>query len=629
MRFQLLIFIFLLIISQINAQSPGNIAPTFWVKAGAGVEEGSSDPAEPDDPVQFWLDQAGSHNCSQTILANRPIFKNNSSDNINYHPVITFTDIAGSTNDSYFTLSTPERGDFDFYILLSSNQTTSGNRFWNQPVFWGGDLNFGNMDLAFTINENNTLNIGGGQSGDFNIYGSTTINNQPRLIQISRTVNGVSDSDYAWRIDAGENGASNRTEPDNGRLLTSTLRLGKHDNGEPIGFHGKIAEIAVYNTAQSVSNRAKIESYFAIKYGISLSEDYVNTLGTTLYSAGSYTSGIVAIGREDSQALLQKQSHNINMDTHIYLSSLAVDNSSNVGSFSANNQFIIMGHNNEAIFANGSDEFPAGENIFSRIDREFKVTNTNFDGTFSIDLDMGSLTINTAHLRLLVDSDGDFSDAAIASTSFSYSGSTLTINNISTTQIPENSTRYFTIASIHSDTPLPVELKQFKATQMNNNKVKLSWQTASELNNAYFKVQRSSDKQNWSVLKELNGAGNSSKPTYYSYVDHAPLQRESYYRLMQVDFNGSHSFSSILAVEKNTISSPFSAYPNPVHNQTFVRGNKKELENIKVFNILGQDVTNRVFLFPNGSRVELDLSRLPNGLYAIKSGKKSIKIYKH
>src|SRR5262249_3785882 len=86
--------------------------------------------------------------------------------------------------------------------------------------------------------------------------------------------------------------------------------------------------------------------------------------------------------------------------------------------------------------------------------------------------------------------------------------------------------------------PLPVELIAFIA-ERHGEKNDLDWTTASEINNDYFAVQRSSDGKSFSDCGIVQGAGNSATQTIYTFSDDRPLQSPvSYYRLKQVDFDG-------------------------------------------------------------------------------------------
>jgi hypothetical protein len=95
--------------------------------------------------------------------------------------------------------------------------------------------------------------------------------------------------------------------------------------------------------------------------------------------------------------------------------------------------------------------------------------------------------------------------------------------------------------------PLPIELLEFNATA-NGDVVDLSWTTASEINNERFEVERSSNAQNFAKVATVAGAGNSNMLLSYSATDAQPLNGVSYYRLKQIDYNGSYAYSDIVPV---------------------------------------------------------------------------------
>ena len=88
-----------------------------------------------------------------------------------------------------------------------------------------------------------------------------------------------------------------------------------------------------------------------------------------------------------------------------------------------------------------------------------------------------------------------------------------------------------------NSTPLPVVLSAFNA-ECKDHAVALSWTTVSEVNNAYFTIERSTDAQSWETVLELPGAGNSNSPLHYTAQDDRPHGGLSYYRLRQTDYNG-------------------------------------------------------------------------------------------
>lgn len=101
---------------------------------------------------------------------------------------------------------------------------------------------------------------------------------------------------------------------------------------------------------------------------------------------------------------------------------------------------------------------------------------------------------------------------------------------------------------------LPIELVYFSAKLIENT-VSLEWKTKSELDNDYYYIQRSKDGINWQNLLLVDGAGTSSVEILYQHEDRNPYLGVSFYRLMQVDFDGSFTFSPIETVTRSTFES--------------------------------------------------------------------------
>ena len=171
---------------------------------------------------------------------------------------------------------------------------------------------------------------------------------------------------------------------------------------------------------------------------------------------------------------------------------------------------------------------------------------------------------------------------------------------------------------IQVNTPLPVELISFSA-HLQKNYIYVGWQTASEINNEKFILEKSSDGENWFTIAEVNGAGNSHSILNYSYIDDGEILAVQYYRLTQVDFDGTKETSKIIEVSA-TISRSFQvqAYPNPTSNLcTF----NFELENdgiyyLKAINNIGQEVYSTVIAGVSGNnKITLSLQNFANGIY--------------
>ena len=138
--------------------------------------------------------------------------------------------------------------------------------------------------------------------------------------------------------------------------------------------------------------------------------------------------------------------------------------------------------------------------------------------------------------------------------------------------------------------PLPITLTCFKAQSVGAT-IQLNWTTASETNNDYFTIQRSSDAFSFQDIFSIPGAGNSNIINHYMAIDQTPFDGALFYRLMQTDFNGTSKFSNIIFVNFNK-PLPFTIYPNPFSTSiTFVlvdisikKINRCELN---IYNVLG------------------------------------------
>ncbi|MFN0173008.1 MAG: T9SS type A sorting domain-containing protein [Saprospiraceae bacterium] len=92
---------------------------------------------------------------------------------------------------------------------------------------------------------------------------------------------------------------------------------------------------------------------------------------------------------------------------------------------------------------------------------------------------------------------------------------------------------------------LPIELLYFKS-KSDNGATELTWSTATEIDNDYFSIQRSTNGHIFSEIGQERGAGTSYEPQDYIFTDERPLQGKNYYRLKQVDFDGKYSYSQVV-----------------------------------------------------------------------------------
>jgi acylphosphatase len=123
-----------------------------------------------------------------------------------------------------------------------------------------------------------------------------------------------------------------------------------------------------------------------------------------------------------------------------------------------------------------------------------------------------------------------------------------------------------------TEVPLPIELLSFEA-KLDNQSVIVTWKTASEINNDYFSVERSSNGIDFEIIKTVRGAGNSTVVNAYSYTDHSILPGTSYYRLKQTDYDGHFEYFNIESINNKGINNStdgeieiISVFPNPFSN---------------------------------------------------------------
>jgi hypothetical protein len=143
---------------------------------------------------------------------------------------------------------------------------------------------------------------------------------------------------------------------------------------------------------------------------------------------------------------------------------------------------------------------------------------------------------------------------------------------------------------------VPVELSSFTAIT-NGNEITLYWTTATEQNNLGFEVQRSSKDKEFSILGFVEGNGTTAEQQSYNFSDRNLNTGKYYYRLKQVDYDGSFEYSNMVEVEINPSSFSLSQnYPNPFNPSTMIKYSipTSEFVTLKVFDVLGTEVATLV-----------------------------------
>ncbi len=206
-------------------------------------------------------------------------------------------------------------------------------------------------------------------------------------------------------------------------------------------------------------------------------------------------------------------------------------------------------------------------------------------------------------------------------------------NNPSTSKYDNNnnsSTNY--TATFSTDAGLPVELITFQAFTANN-KIELKWETATEVNNYGFEIERAEDSNqiNWEKIGFVEGNGNSNSPKQYTFVDNSVLSGKYFYRLKQIDIDGSFEYSNIIEIDLSMVTEFNLAqnYPNPFNPNTIIKYSIPQLETLhansqqvqlKIYDILGREIATLVNekQSPGNYEVTFDAVGLPTGIYFYK-----------
>ncbi|MGB3007909.1 MAG: LamG-like jellyroll fold domain-containing protein, partial [Chitinophagaceae bacterium] len=206
-------------------------------------------------------------------------------------------------------------------------------------------------------------------------------------------------------------------------------------------------------------------------------------------------------------------------------------------------------------------------------------------------------------LQLFKRNDNSTSDWTNSGASLNTTANTLTVTGQNTEYILGS-----------SGFGLPVTLLSFQAQKINATTAKLIWQTATELKNKGFEIQRSFDGNYFVNVGFVNGAGNSDVLKEYSITDMPGKTGRVYYRLKQIDLDGISKLSQIVSIvfDKQGL---IKVYPNPAQQQVTVEG-AENYNRIQLLNASGIVVKERI----NNKQYQLsiDLSGLKNGMYILR-----------
>ncbi|WP_416440772.1 CARDB domain-containing protein [Phnomibacter sp. MR] len=198
----------------------------------------------------------------------------------------------------------------------------------------------------------------------------------------------------------------------------------------------------------------------------------------------------------------------------------------------------------------------------------------------------------------------------------SAAGTDSVIGRYSKSQAGFNSFSPFTVTNGFGG-GLPVTWLSFKASLLNGES-HLQWTTANEINNSHFVVEHSRNGQVFATLQQVNAAGNSTVPRTYSYVHQQPAEGANYYRIKQVDRNGSFTYSVVQMVQMQPSALVASIVPNPVAGKLTLRLSKAYSKPV-LYSIVSTSGATLIqgSMAAGANQLSLQVAHLPQGMYRL------------
>jgi hypothetical protein len=622
----LTLFASVLSFSALRAQNPGGIGTTnlmFWLRGDAGITTGAT---------FTWADQSGQgRNSVQSTAADQPTVTTATTDFMNYNPGIKVVanqwlimagglNNAGTTANEVFLVYKELTGAPDGMVIGTE---VPGNRSY----FYGsGVVQYGNSNKPTTIAPGYVADEPDIFVGKF--FSAT---------DAAQAANGA-----VFSALAPINAPANFTTP--------TAVGAQPNNGggyNAFGYSGNVMELVGYNAEIDLTGteRQQVESYLAIKYGITLDSvgtggNYYNSSGSSVYLGGGgsgYFNDILGIARDDNESLYQRQSHLLSDSVRLYLGATPLattTNQANTATFSADKSYIVMGDNLGNLCGWGSNMNAKPAAVDQRLDREWKITYNTTANVFNMDITLASCapfssgTGNTSDLELLYSTTSPnlttgtiMANNSNGMTISLSAGGVVTIAGLNSAlasiaaAVSTGTTVYFTLASNQFQV-LPLQLTNFAAVAEPLTKsVGLSWTATDQTGLASFRVMRSSDGANWQQIGQVAASGNAVGPDNYLFIDPSPLNGNNAYRLQMVNQDGGISWSSIVEVGFQPASSSITLFPNPTSDQVVIQypGQWLSASTIRLYSAIGETLP--LHITAGTGIATLSLTGLAQGVY--------------
>jgi hypothetical protein len=316
---------------------------------------------------------------------------------------------------------------------------------------------------------------------------------------------------------------------------------------------GDIAEIIVYS-ANNAAGRNKVESYLALKYGLTLGNpttpiNYTSSANTVFWTATSgYQHNIFGIGTDNGSGLTQTSSNSMNSGSGNGAGQSGLGNLVLTTTSALTNQHFLMIGTDSLSLSEETITAAIGPTVAiasSRLVRTWRVQNTGSVGNVNLSFDKTGLALTggstVANYYLMIDNDGDGNFTTGTQTfipATSISGQRVNFSAVTL----DNNIVFTLITFPKSMLPLAIDWESFTAATVQNTAL-LQWNVTEDASVAYFEVQRSTDGISFTDIGRVEAANGP-----YQFED--PLSPGTYfYRIRLIDQQGNSAYSSIRSVQ--------------------------------------------------------------------------------
>lgn len=611
----------------VSAQTPGGVSTGLkqWVKANAST-------ALDTNVVNFGLDTVVniwtySNDGTKTYTASgnaRPKLRYNT---LNFLPTLEFDGggfLQGPTGSN--APLTAGDDDYSVFAVWFSSSASSYQRVWTQKNSSFTDV--GDGAALATWNDGRYGHQIEKSPYDHTIQRAYTANTW-RISQLNLLNQATNDLEIIDNGNLSSGGTAYNTDPlgvDGAALrtlVTSFNHIGARNGQYDEALTGNVAEIIIYENSISSTDRSKIFSYLALKYGINIATSFLASDATTIWDAtanASFNNDVFGIGLDNGSGLSAASANSINNGTG---AGNGISGRGNIvlsnPSALADLEFMLTGHNSGALTEISTD-LPVTATGSQRLVREWKIQHTGNVGTINLSFDLAGITTTgvvgtVTDFKLMVDEDGDgdfttgtvsfYTPANFTGTRMNFAG--ITLNN--------NVVYSFITKALGA---LPVSWKSFEAKATGDN-VSLSWSVSNNADADYYEVEHAADGINFQTVGKVS---NSAAVSAYNFTHNNVTAGKNHYRIRQVDENGRATYSKVVDVTVKGDAFGIKLLSNPVRTayaELEITAPKADVIVTELWSVAGNRIaTAQQIVVAGKNRVRVPMDRASTGNYIIK-----------